>query len=192
MVGRRVVHTGRELSDHTGRVEHVFETSGASPRAGGCVAGGAYAAVDSPALIDPLSPAEVDAQFEALVRDAEIRAWTLEDLDPSRVDHTAALLRQPPGAVTAAAIDECTRTVADLPDADVVELTAAAHRLASWALSTQLMAMAELHRRWSTPPPGWGGASARQVADERTWPGAPRWRRWLWRAASASMPPGSG
>ena len=66
------------------------------------------------------------------------------------------LLDGPPGGVLAAAVQDLTADggVADVDDDTVVAVAAAAQRVLGWAMGAQLVAVAELGRRWQASPLG--------------------------------------
>lgn len=126
LIGRgRVIHKPARVSAVSPSIERVFEHG---------------------AVTDPLSDAEVEAEFAALIeRAARERA----------VPEPFAGLRGAPGAGSALAIERLTAqgALADRPDTAVLDALRAARRLESWAQARQLVVIAELAARRSPPGP---------------------------------------
>ena len=122
---------------------------------------------------------------------AAVDDWAADDRCPRGVDellaaHLAGLLTAEPGGVLAAAVQDATSdgNVADLSDDAVISAVVAAQRLLGWAMGAQLIAVAELCRRWEASPLGERSA----VAELALASGLSEYAAWQRRDAAVVLP----
>jgi len=110
----------------------------------------------------------------------------LDRVDSLLASHLAGLLAAEPGGVLAAALQDATSDgrVADLSDDSVISAAVAAQRLLGWAMGAQLIAFAELCRRWEASPLGERSA----VAEVALACGLSEYAAWQRRDAAGVLP----
>ena len=159
----------------TGRVSPERATDPTSPNgvtAPACWTGtSADSGPDLPVDPDPGALAIASAGYSGRGSGSGSRVGRSPDVEveASLQAHLRDLLTAPPGAVTAAAVqDLLASNLTTLDDTASVDLIAATHRLVSWATACHLTAIAHLSRRWTRqalPGSHRGGLDAETAAD---------------------------